>query len=189
MELIENHTFTSKDLKENSLKIAQYELCVFNNIDFKGFNLSESKFVECDFVDCDLSLVSLTGSMFQVVHFKRCKMLGLFFETVKPFLFQVRFDNCNLESSSFAGVNLERTIFAECKLVGVDFTEANVSKGIFNECDLLNATFLNTNLTKTNLQTAHNFSIDIRSNQVNKAVVSNTNLEGFLNGAGLDVRN
>lgn len=156
MELIEHHTFTSKDLKENPLKIAQYELCVFNNIDFKGLSLSEFEFIDCEFVDCDLSLVSLTGSMFQVVHFKICKILGLFFETVKPFLFQVSFENCNLESSSFAGVNLESTVFAECKLVGVDFTEADVSKGIFNECDLLNAAFLNTNLTKTNLQTAHN---------------------------------
>ena len=93
-----------------------------------------------------------------------------------------------MESTSFEGVNLQNTNYSECKLIGVDFTETNLSGVIFNDCDLFNATFQNTNLSKTDLRTAQNFSINIQSNQINKAIVANNNLEGFLKGAGLDIR-
>jgi len=188
MKIIEEQIFTSKDFNETNFEIAQYETCTFRAIDFKEYSLSGVKFMECEFVDCDLSLVSLTESMFQDVHFTRCKLLGLFFETVKPFLFQVRFDQCNLESTSFAGVNLQNTNFNDCKIVGVDFTETNLSNSVFADCDLSNATFQNTNLSKTDLRTAQNFSIDIRANRVNTAIVLTSNLEGFLKGVGLDFR-
>ena len=188
MKLIEEQNFTAKDFEESSFEIAQYELCIFNAIDFKGTSFSSVKFVECEFVDCDLSMLSLTESMLQEVKFTGCKMLGLFFETVKPFLFQVSFDHCNLESTSFAGVNMQNTNFNACKLIGVDFTETNLTGANFNDCDLFNATFYKTNLTKTDLRLARNFSIQIQSNQVNKAVVSNNNLAGFLKGARLDIR-
>ena len=188
MKLIEEQIFTAKDLDGSSFEIAQYELCTFNTIDFKGISFSNVKFVECNFVDCDLSMLNLTGSMLQEVQFTRCKMLGLFFETVKPFLFQVGFDHCNLETSSFSGVNMQNTNFNACKLTGVDYTETDLSGATFIDCDLFRASFQNTNLSATDLRMARNFSIDIQSNRVKKAIVSNTNLEGFLSGAGLDIR-
>lgn len=188
MRIIEEQTFTNSNVKGGELEVAQYELCVFNSIDFSSSSFSDLKFVECEFIDCDLSMVRLTESMLQEVKFTRCKMLGLFFETVKPFLFQVNFDSCNLESSSFVGMNIENTLFSNCKLAAVDFSDSNLTGVTFAECDLMNATFENTTLTKTDLRTAQNFSINPILNKVAKAIVSNENLAGFLKGAGLDIR-
>ena len=188
MKLIEEQTFTAADFKSTTFEIAHYELCVFNSIDFTKFTFSEAKFVDCEFVDCDLSMVSLTGSMLQNITFTRCKMLGLFFETVKPFLFEVRFQDCNLESSSFENVRMENTVFQSCKLAGVDFTNSNLKGVQFEACDLLNATFYNSKLEKADFTTARNFSINPQHNQTKGSIVSSANLEGFLQNAGLDFR-
>ena len=189
MKLIEEQVFTAKCIEENTFEIAQYEMCTFNNVDFKGISLSEVKLVECEFVDCDLSMVSITGSLLQDVKFTRCKMLGLLFETVKPFLFQVSFDQCNIENTSFAGINIENTNFNQCKMVGVDFSNSNLSQVVFNQCDMNRAIFQNTKLLKTDLRTAQNFSIDPRVNQLSKAIASANNLDGFLRNTGLDIQN
>lgn len=150
----------------------------------RGIRFLVWNFVECEFVDFDLSMVILTESMFQEVKFSGCKMLGLFFESAKPFLFQVSFDQFNLASTSFAEVNMQNTSFKDCKMVGVDFTEANLSNTVLKVCDLSNATFQNKNLSKTDLRLAQNFSIDIYSNHVKNVIVLNINLEGFVKGLG-----
>ena len=188
MKLLEDQIYNSSDFTATQFEIAHYEACSFNSIDFKGSTFSGAKFVDCEFTDCDLSMVNLTEGLLQNVSFTRCKMLGLFFETVKPFLFEVRFKECNLENSSFVCVAAEKTVFDDCKLVGVDFTDANLSEVQFLDGDLKGATFCNTNLVKADLRIAQNFSIEPQLNQTKNALVDSANLAGFVRHLGLDIR-
>jgi len=87
--------------KESTLAIGEYEHCVFKNCQFESEDFKNFQFVDCTFESCNLSLVKLSGASLQKVHFKDCKMQGLRFEACNPFLFEVSFDTCVLNLSSF----------------------------------------------------------------------------------------
>ena len=107
-------------------------------------------------------------------------MLGLHFEYCNDFLFEVNFENCLLNLSSFYKLKMKKTKFAQCEMHEVDFTQTDLNLSIFDECDLMGSTFEQTNLEKADLRGAHHFSIDPELNKIKKAKVSQAGLVGFL---------
>src|SRR5690554_7624768 len=87
-------------------------------------------------------------------------MLGLHFDECSDFLFQVSFDNCMLNHSSFFKNKLVKTPFIQCKLQEVDFTDCNLTSADFDQSDINGAVFTNCTLAKADFRTALNLSID-----------------------------
>ena len=115
-----------------------------------------------------------------MVQFENCKLLGLHFEYCNDFLFEVNFQNCLLNLSSFYKLKMKKAKFMQCEMHEVDFTNTDLSAAIFNDCDLMNSTFEQTNLEKADLRGAQHFSIDPERNKIKKAKVSHATISGFL---------
>lgn len=177
-------TFNGKG-KTLTLEKGEYESCHFIDCVFTNHNFSNFSFSDCTFERCDLSSSAVQNTSFKEVNFIDCKILGVQFENANPFLFEVEFNDCQLNLSSFYQVNLKQTNFNNCNLKEVDFTETNLSEAKFNNCDLSLAVFDQTDLSKADLSTAFQFIIDPTNNNVKKAKFSKEGVLGLL--VGFDV--
>lgn len=177
---IEDVRFEQVDFTANPLELGEYEQCVFANCNFLQADLSGIIFIACEFKDCDLSNAQLAETSFREVKFKACKLLGLHFEDVSDFLFEVGFEHCTLSFSSFYQSKLKKTVFKNSILQEVDFTGADLAGATFAECDLAKTVFMNTNLEQADFRSATNFSIDPEANRIKKARFSMTGLIGLL---------
>lgn len=171
----------------STLEAGEYELCDFVQCDFSNLDFSEYKFVECTFRECNLSLLKLEKTAVRNCQFYQCKMLGLRFDACNPFGLSFRFENCQLNHSSFFNVVVKKTYFKQCQLQEVDFTDADLSGAIFEECNLSLAHFERTNLEKADLRTARDFIIDPEQNRLKKAKFSMQGLPGLLSKYGLEI--
>jgi uncharacterized protein YjbI with pentapeptide repeats len=177
---VEDESFEKKDYSKTPLGVADYDDCTFTSCNFSNADLSSLNFSGCTFIDCDLSNVKLLKTGLKNTRFKGCKMIGLRFDDCEPFLFEVSFDNCTLNLSSFYKRKLAKTRFANCNLKEVDFADADLSNAVFIDCDLGGAVFDNTNLEKADLRTARNYSIDPEKNRIKKARFSASGIAGLL---------
>lgn len=176
----EGQTFDRMDFAAAPLPKGEYEGCSFRSCHFSGSDLSGIRFIDCEFVDCDLSNANLKNASLQDVRFGGCKMLGLHFEKCAAFGFSVSFRSCQLSHSSFYGMKLSKTLFADCRLAEVDLTGADLNNSVFDQCDLLNASFENTNLEKADFRTAYNYIIDPELNRIKGARFSLPAVTGLL---------
>ena len=176
-----------KDLTADELIIADYENCVFINCDLSNANLSQRVFLDCEFNTCNLSSANLVKTAFKNVKFINCKLLGLHFENCDDFLFEVDFDNCLLNLSSFYKLKLKKTRFKNSNLSEVDFIEADLTSADFDNCDLAGAKFEKTILEKADLRTSHNYSIDPEINKIKKAKFSIHGIAGLLDKYDIEI--
>lgn len=177
---IEDKQFNKEDINDKELKIADYENCVFNNCDLSNADLSKRIFLDCEFIACNLSSARLHKTAFKTVKFKDCKMLGLHFEDCDDFLFEVAFDNCQLNLSTFYKMKMKKTNFIKCNLSEVEFTETDLTSAVLDNCELTGTRFENTILEKADLRTAYGYSIDPELNKIKKAKFSIQGIAGLL---------
>ena len=173
--------------KISVLEPGEYDHCIFKNCAFESADFKNFKFLDCRFETCNVSLVQWSGACLQKVHFADCKMQGLRFEACNPFLFEVSFERCSLNLSSFYQVKTKGTSFLRCQLQEVDFTEAHFPKAIFDNCDLSGALFDHTNLMEADFRTAHSYEINPSINQIKKAKFSSDGLAGLLQSFGISI--
>ena len=62
----------------------------------------------------------------------------------------------------------------------VDFIETDLQFSNFDNCDLMGAIFEETDLRSANFKTSRNFSIDLETNKVEKAIFSKDNVVNLL---------
>lgn len=165
----------------------EYEQCTFVECDLSKQDLSERKFIDCRFEDCDLSNATLNNTALREVHFKNCKLLGLFFEQCNPFGLELSFEHCVLDHSSFHGVNLPQTTFTQCRLIDVDLSNADLSESEFNDCDLQGTVFDRTNCEGADLSTSVNILLDPDINRLKHARFSLSSLPGLLYKHQIDI--
>lgn len=164
----------------NALDAKVYDGCSFTNCQFSNVDLSHFDFSDCEFTQCDLSTSKLIDTGMKDIRFYECKLLGLHFKDCKKFLFQVQFQDCNLELASFFELSLKQMSFIDCNLKEVDFAEADLSHASFDGCNLLMALFDQSTLQHTDFRSAKNYSIDPEMNRISKAKFSNDGLAGLL---------
>ena len=178
MNYFSEQKFTKTDAEK--LEKADYENCVFTEINLSGQDLSDYKFSDCDFRDCDLSNAKINHTAFRDVTFKNCKLIGLNFEDAHSFNISFKFEDCIMDHSSFYQLDIRKTIFKNCSLKEADFTETNLSNSFFDNSVLTSAVFDRTILDNANLKNAINFSIDPNKNQLKKTKFAKDNLAGLL---------
>ena len=177
---IANQKFEGVDYTKTFLQKGEYDNCSFINCNFANTDLSNISFTECEFNTCDMSTASLSKTAFRDVKFIGCKLLGLHFQDCNEIGFEINFDNCILNLSSFYKRKLKKTTFKNSSLLEVDFTEADLTESVFDNCDFANATFDNTILEKADLRTSYNYSIDPAANKIKKAKFSIEGIRGLL---------
>ncbi|MCB0479662.1 MAG: pentapeptide repeat-containing protein [Crocinitomicaceae bacterium] len=170
-----------------ALEKGNYENCIFRNCDFSNADFRDFNFIECEFYECDLTSAQITRTGFKEVYFKDCKLQGLQFCYASDFLFQIRFDACNLKMSSFYQMNLRKYHFLNCDLREVDFVEADLTAANFEKCDLKDAIFEFTNLTEADLSTSKNIRLDPEKNTIKGARFQLTSLPGLLSKYQINV--
>jgi len=153
---------------------AEFEDCTFISCDFSETTFLSCRFIECRFEDCNLSLIKLTDSKMSNVTFASCKMVGIDWTmcnhkslvSAEP----LQFVESILNDSNFYGLELEDLVMKECRAKDVDFREATLKKADFRGSDFKGALFENTNLEYANFTDAQNTYIDIRKNNLKKAI-------------------
>lgn len=178
-----SNIFENKTLKQVdciTLVKGEYDNCQFINCDLSNFDLSGYSFSDCSFSECNISSVKLNKTALKNIQMKDCKLLGLPFDHCSEFLFEVHFENCILNFSSFHNVNLKNSSFKSCTIHDVDFTQADLSALNMRNCDLLNSKFERTTLEKTDFRSAYNYRIDPETNRIKKAKFSKEGISGLL---------
>ncbi|MCB2378592.1 pentapeptide repeat-containing protein [Hymenobacter sp. BT635] len=165
----------------------EFEQCHFVGCDFSGAPLGQLRFTDCLFERCNLSSASLAGTGLQNVTFTDCKLAGLQFAAARDFLFEVRFNGCQLHYTSFFGKKMRGTRFVGCSLTDADFTSADLTEAAFQDCTLAGVVFRNTQLTGADFTTASQFTIDPDGNTLTKARFTLTGLLGLVSKYGVIV--
>ncbi|MDF2382757.1 pentapeptide repeat-containing protein [Nostoc ellipsosporum NOK] len=166
---VEDQVFEKKDFRQQPLAKAEYDNCHFVHCQLDATDLSEIHFADCRFDHCNLSNAKLVQTAFKNCKFKDCKLMGLLFDTCSEFLFEVDFENCTLNFSSFGHRKMKKTSWRSCLLQEVDFTGADLSAAVFSHSTLTGSRFENTILEKTDFRTATQFSIDPEINKMKKS--------------------
>ena len=112
------------------------------NVDLRGANLNEIKFVRSSTEACDLGYLYLPGVYAEKIVFNGCSLEGAIFENSS--LVGARFDACYLMRSSFSNANLTRSQFHDSQLYATNFTDAvlvesSMESGFFQQVDFTNA--------------------------------------------------
>ncbi len=165
-----------------------YEVCQFVNCNFTDVDLSNVNFLECEFDNCIFSSTKLINTAFKDVRFIECKLLGIDFGDVNPFLLKLSFDSCQLSLSSFYKLKLKGTNFSNSNLDDADFSETDLTKANFSGTSLKNTIFDRTNLIEADFRTAENYTIDPENNRLKKAKFSADGLRGLLVKYGIVVK-
>lgn len=176
----EDEEFNKIDFTVKGFPKGEYENCTFINCNFDSLHLSTNSFSECEFIGCNLSSAKLANTSLKDVHFKDCKLLGLHFFECNPFLFEVSFNKCVLNLSSFYKLPLKKVKIRDCSLQEVDFSESDLSQTVFDNCDFKGAIFDNTNLEKADFRTSFNFVLSPERNKIKKARFSKEGALGLL---------
>lgn len=171
---IENQTYTDGIIQD------VFDNCTFSKCDFTNSKTLSCQFNDCIFTDCNFSMTDITQSTMNNAAFKNCKILGVKFNHCNDFIFEVAFDNCILDYSSFEKRKMSKTIFRNSSLKGVDFGGADLRQAKFLKCDLNEAMFYNTNLQNADFISAYNYIIDPAQNSIKKASFSKDGLAGLL---------
>ena len=174
-EVLKSINFQDQPLTKGDYESCRFEACVFSNSDLQFIN-----FIECEFIDCDFSTANINQTAFKEVSFTNCKMLGLRFDSCNTFLLEMKFDQCQLNLSSFYKLSLKGIHFKNCELQEVEFVESDLSKSLFDDCDLNGAVFENTNLEQVDMHSSYGYNIDPENNNIRKGRFSLEGLPGLL---------
>ncbi len=175
-----NHAFNREAMRGIRVSNREFDRCSFNDCDFSDSEFIDCIFTECVFIDSNLSMSSLSGTTLQQASFERCKLLGIRFDACNPILFSPNFDNCTLDYSWFAGLNMPQVRFTGCSLKGVNFSDSKLKSADFSASNLDAAIFENTDLSGADMSSALNFNINPERNRLASAHFSMQNLEQLL---------
>ena len=180
MEIFEEKAFQGESYVKEVIAGNEYEYCTFSDCDFTETTLQSCTFVNCRFVNCNFSMTKFSQSMLNDVEFDSSKILGVDFSLCNDFIFEVRFNDCILDYSSFEKRKMSKTTFRKTSLKGVDFANADLKQSRFIDCDMNETIFYNTNLQESDLSSAFNYTINPDENYIKKAKFSKDGLQGLL---------
>lgn len=180
IQYVDDQELLKIDYTKEDIKGYQFEDCHFSQCNFSGSDLSNCIFINCDFSDCDFTSSKINQTAFQTVCFKNCKLLGMDFSHINPFLFTLSAEDCQMNLCNFSELKMEKSVFHNCQILEAYFWNTNLSETQFSECNLEGSLFENTNLSKADMSTAWNFNINPDTNNIKGALFSKNNLIGLL---------
>ncbi|PWI32551.1 hypothetical protein DI392_15880 [Vibrio albus] len=169
----------------------EFEECQFSDCDFSEVRFKSCKFINCEFIRCNLSLMDLSNTRLFGMTFKECKLVGVdWTKAIWPAYhldFELKFDCCVLNDSSFFGLTLNELILSECKLHDVDFREGDFCESTMNFCDFSHSLFMRTNLRNVDFSDSTGYVINVLENQVSGAKFSRYEALSLLESLGIEL--
>lgn len=186
---LEDQIFEKKQIADLTNGSVTYDNCIFRDCNLSGADLSLINFMDVKFLHCDISNATVQKAALRNITFKDCKIMGLLFDDCEDFLFEVGFENCILNFSSFTRRKMKKTSFINCIINEADFAYADLTGANFDRCDLSGTKFENTILEKADFRTSVNYTIDPELNKLKKAKFSLAGLPGLLDKYGIVIEN
>lgn len=184
-------SFKKHEASEEHYKDIEFEECQFEDCDFSGTKFQHCKFVNCEFIRCNLSLIDPTNSTFFGITFLESKLIGVdWTKAVWPLFhldFELKFERCTLNDSSFFGLTLNELVLDDCKLHDVDFREGHFNKSTMSGCDFTHSLFMRTNLKNVDFGASTNYAINVLQNQVTGAKFSRYEALNLLECLGIEL--
>lgn len=166
-------SFSKLELPDQHYRSIEFEECQFLDCDFSGVKFQNCKFFNCRFESCNLSLLNLANSKLFGITFQDSKLVGIdWTKATWPEYhsdFELEFQRCILNDSSFFGLTLNEIILNECKLRDVDFREGDFTASTMTHCDFTHSLFMRTNLQRVDFSESSGHAIDVLNNPVNGA--------------------
>ncbi len=145
----------------NRIELLKYD---FNNANFKGAQLKESKIFDCEFMSANLENVNLEKSYCAFSNFTNATLNKVNFNYAQ--LINLTMINCNCINSKFLNVSMMQNLAAGSNFSFSDFTGSKIVMTNLIDCNLQETKFINCYLNGSNLS---------RSN-LNKSIIKNTTI-------------
>ncbi|SHI15382.1 pentapeptide repeat-containing protein [Ferrimonas marina] len=187
----DDQTFRQVQASGQAWQGITFDQCQFIDCDFSEIQWHRCVFIDCQFLRCNLNLAQLGFSQFREVAFEHCRMLGLDWTRVNwprlvPFA-PIRFDQCLLSESSFAGLKLNGLQMVECKAHNVDFQQGHFVEADFQHSDFSGSIFHQSNLTLANFAEAQNYRINLYDNTLSGARFTRFDALGLLEDLDIEL--
>jgi fluoroquinolone resistance protein len=169
-------TFRDLDLSTQEVIGQKYDQCLFVKCKFTEAQFKRCKFYDCEFKSCDLSLIKVGDCEFSNNLIEDSKAMGINWAEMRLHTVMVycpvEFTRCNINYSTFQGLDLHEIRIVECQAREVNFSETNLSKSNLTHTDFANSVFNKTNLREADLRHAINYYIDVCRNPLKGAKFS-----------------
>lgn len=176
--------------EEEYVESLRYIECTFYNCQFLDTKMKNCNFDNCKFINCTFRNLQFEVCRFLNCAFTECNLIGINWAEIQgrsaiffPAKFMkecvIKYNNfmdMQLISFDFSGSTIHDTYFQECDLTKANFKNVNFSNSLFQNCDLKEADF----------REAHNYSIDISSNNIKRAKFSYPDVVNLL--STLDIK-
>ena len=179
-QYILDQEFTQLIYERDALNHFEFEVCTFIDCDFSACNFHDLTFIDCNFNNCNFSKAQINHVKFRNVFFTSCQFKEVNFAMCDQLIFQMHFDNCNLDFAKMYALKLKQCTFYKTSLIAVDFMKADVSGISFKKCDLYRAEFEQANAQKTDFSSSTNFTINPQLTKIKKAIFSLEGAKGLL---------
>lgn len=166
----------------------QFIDCTFTRCVLDQAQLANCRFEQCAFIGCELTLTELTQTRLAQVRFDGCKLTGVDFSQCNPFLLQLSFNRCVMDSCGFSEMKLAGTCWGASSLRRCDFIRTDLTGADFSGCSLTDTLFDDSCLAKADFSGAADYTIDVRRNRVKGAIFSYPEALRLLAGLGVVVR-
>ncbi len=173
---------TGANFERGHFERCRFVRCVLTEAQFRG-----ARFSDCVFDGCELSGLGVTASSFTGVRFLNCRMMGVNWTAADRLTFAASFESCNLDSSMFGGMRLQKFSFVECKLRSVDFTGCDLTNARFTRSDLGGALVRRATLTGADFGSAEQFRLDTRTNKTGKTKINLDTVAALMTDLGVVV--
>lgn len=165
---------------ESDANFKEFEGCTFNGCDFSACTFLAVTFIDCIFNDCNFSGAKINFVAFRTVTFNYCQIREVNFAMCDKLIFEIHFNNCNLDLSKFYTLKIKGTTFKDCSMVAVDFMSTDLTGVLFDNCDLYRSEFGKAIANKADFFTSRNYTIDPEKTKIKKAVFSKAEVKGLL---------
>ncbi len=184
-------TFSKLEQPEQQYQRIEFEECLFVDCDFSGAKFLNCKFLNCEFQRCNLSIVNVANSQFFGITWNESKLVGIDWTRaqwpVYHLDFELRFQRCILNDSSFFSLTLHELHLEECKLHDVDFREGNFQNSSMTYCDFSYSQFMRTNLQHVDFTESTDYAINVLENAVKGAKFSRYEALNLLECLGIEL--
>ncbi len=143
----------------NKIELLRYD---FNNANFKGAQLKESKIIDCEFISANLENVNLENANCVFSNFTNATLNNANFCSAE--LINTTMINCNCINSKFLSVSMVQNLAGGSNFSFSDFTGSKIITTNLIDCNLQETKFIDCYLNGSNLS---------RSN-LNKSIIKNT---------------
>jgi len=175
--------FTPCDLAE-----AQFVRCRFAGCDFSGVVLAATRFEDCEFEDCNLSNTVVDHTRFDGARFTGCKLVGLNFGSSDPLVFSISFEKCLLRYVNFSQVRWKGAVVTDCDALETDFRGTRAPGADFTRTRFRGCRFSGADLAGADFSHAEGYDLDLRTENLRRAVFTLPEALNLLVPFDLDVR-